>query len=213
MLERNGQLYDLDLYMLRHVCDDIRNWHDRNHDYVPVSVNFSRRDISAIGRTAQQTAQMIRQVIEDAGVGMDLIIIEVTETMDADEQKHLFEFLAELRSAGIKTSVDDFGTGYSSLSVLRDFPISEIKIDRSFIDHNGLGMNDEIILRNIITMAKELGLDIISEGVENREQVRFLQRMGCYIVQGFLYDRPLSRDEWELRLAEGPYLVGLEEME
>ena len=191
--------------MLKKVCADIKGWQDLGNETVPVSVNFSRRDIYDEERTPKDTANMILSVIECAGIDPGKIMIEVTETVDETEQKQLFEFMTELCLGGINTSIDDFGTGYSSLSILRDFPISEIKIDRSFINYERLGKNDEIIIQSIITMARKLGIDVITEGVETENQIEFLRNLGCYKVQGFLYDEPLTKYEWERRLTRGGY--------
>ena len=205
ILEKNGHSLELDLYMLKKVCADIKAWQDLGNDTVPVSVNFSRRDICDEERTPKDTANMILSTIEQAGIDPGKIMIEVTETVDETEQKQLFEFMTELCLGGINTSIDDFGTGYSSLSILRDFPISEIKIDRSFINYERLGRNDEIIIQSIMTMAKKLGIDVITEGVETEAQVEFLRKLGCYKVQGFLFDKPLTKYEWERRLTRGGY--------
>lgn len=205
ILEKNGHSLELDLYMLKKVCADIKGWQDLGNETVPVSVNFSRRDIYDEERTPKDTANMILSVIECAGIDPGKIMIEVTETVDETEQKQLFEFMTELCLGGINTSIDDFGTGYSSLSILRDFPISEIKIDRSFINYERLGKNDEIIIQSIITMARKLGIDVITEGVETENQIEFLRNLGCYKVQGFLYDEPLTKYEWERRLTRGGY--------
>ena len=102
--------------------------------------------------------------------------------------------------------LDDFGTGYSSLSVLREFPVGEIKIDRSFINRE-LGQSDEIIIRSIIDMAYKLNIDVITEGVEQVEQKDFLHRLGCDRIQGFLYDQPLPKDKFEERMKEGCYKI------
>jgi EAL domain-containing protein (putative c-di-GMP-specific phosphodiesterase class I) len=114
-------------------------------------------------------------------------------------------FLARLKDANIATAIDDFGTGYSSLSTLRDFPVSVIKIDRSFINNEELNVNDEIVLRNIVSMAGDLGIDVVTEGVERPDQTQLLRRVGCHVVQGFLYDNPMPKDEFEKRLVKGFY--------
>ena len=126
-------------------------------------------------------------------------------TTNIDEKAKMVEFLDYLHKHNIKTSIDDFGIGYSSLSSLRDFNVNEIKIDRSFIDRNNLLKSDEIIVSSIIEMAKKLNIDVICEGVENDLQVDFLKSLGCFKVQGFLYDKPLPKDEFEARLKKGTY--------
>lgn len=205
LLEKNRKSFDLDIYVLKKVCKDLKKWKEMGLDIVPVSVNISRQDICDDDRGPKDTAGIILRIIEEAGIDPSLIMLEVTETTDANEQKQLFEFMTELCLEGIATSIDDFGTGYSSLSILRDFPITEIKIDKSFISYERLGKNDEIIVRSIISMAKKLGIDVITEGVETEEQIRFLKEQGCVKVQGFFYDAPLEEGVWEDRLRIGTY--------
>ncbi|MBR0419137.1 MAG: EAL domain-containing protein, partial [Erysipelotrichaceae bacterium] len=101
-------------------------------------------------------------------------------------------------------SIDDFGTGYSSLSALREYPVSEIKIDRSFINKK-LGTSDEIIIRSIIDMARQLNIDVITEGVEKIFQKDFLHKLGCDRLQGYLYDKPLPQELFEEKLNRGRY--------
>ena len=114
-------------------------------------------------------------------------------------------FLSKLKDAGINTAIDDFGTGYSSLSTLRDFPVKVIKIDKSFISNDNLSKNDEIVLKNIITMSKDLGIDVVTEGVEREDQIDLLKSVGCHIVQGFFYDNPMPKPDFEKRLEKKYY--------
>lgn len=115
----------------------------------------------------------------------------------AKENKRLDRFIKTMNKNGILTAIDDFGTGYSSLSVIRDFKVSEIKIDRSFIDRDRLTKKDEIIIGSIINMAKSLDISIICEGVETKEQAEFLSELGCKNAQGYLYCKPLPKLEFE----------------
>ena len=115
-------------------------------------------------------------------------------------------FLERLKEHGISTAIDDFGTGFSSLSTLRDFPVAEIKIDRSFINNDSFNKNDEIVLKNIIAMAKEMGIDVTAEGVEREDQIELLKHVGCHVVQGFLYDNPMPKNDFDKRLEKKFYL-------
>ena len=112
-----------------------------------------------------------------------------------------------MRSKGFKTSIDDFGTGYSSFSAIRDFDVNEIKIDRSFINREKLVASDEIIIGSIINMANRLNIQVICEGVETEQQASFLERLGCYNIQGYLFDKPLSSEEFENKMKSGKYDV------
>ena len=135
-----------------------------------------------------------------------LLQVEVTETASEDERLLMTSFLRALKNEGIDTSIDDFGTGYSSLSNLRDFPVTMIKIDRSFISHESTeDNNDEIVLRNIIHMAEELNIKVLTEGVERQDQVELLKSVGCRYVQGFLYDNPMPENDFRKRLEKRIY--------
>ena len=201
ILENTGQIADLDLAMLELVCKDISIWKEKGNAAVPASVNFSRKDLSD-----PYLPEKILGIITKYGIERNEIIIEITETTSEEEQGQMAVFLNRLREYNIQSSIDDFGTGYSSLSVLREFPVGEIKIDRSFINRE-LGQSDEIIIRSIIDMAYKLNIDVITEGVEQVEQKDFLHRLGCDRIQGFLYDQPLPKDKFEERMKEGCYKI------
>ncbi len=200
ILEREGMVASLDLYVLKKTCEYIREWIDKGIDPVQVSVNFSRRDLSY-----KDLAKEITDIIDSYGIDRKFIEVEVTETASEDERILMTNFLSRLRDESIATAIDDFGTGYSSLSTLRDFPVSVIKIDRSFINNEELNKSDEIVLKNIVTMARELGINVITEGVERPDQTKLLQSVGCNIVQGFLYDNPMPKSDFEKRLQKGVY--------
>ena len=200
ILEQEGMVASLDLYVLKKTCEFIKDWKDRELNPVPVSVNFSRKDLSY-----KHLAKEIVKIIDEHEVAHDMIQIEVTETASEDERVLMTSFLSRLKENGIATSIDDFGTGFSSLSTLRDFPVTEIKIDRSFINNDNLNKNDEIVLRNIIAMAKELGVSVIAEGVEREDQVDLLKHVGCHVVQGFLYDNPMPKADFDKRLEKRFY--------
>ena len=200
ILEQEGMVASLDLYVLKKTCEYIKEWKDNGITPVPVSVNFSRRDLGF-----KDLAKEIMDTIDSYGVDRKYIEIEVTETASEDERVLMTNFLSRLKEGEIATAIDDFGTGYSSLSTLRDFPVSVIKIDRSFINNEELNSSDEIVLRNIVTMANELGIDVVTEGVERPDQTQLLKNIGCHVVQGFLYDNPMPKKDFEKRLQKGVY--------
>ena len=195
ILERNGEIIDLDLFILENLCRDIHNFRNMGHNIVPASCNLSRRDFEH-----EDLEDRVINIIRKYNVKTEDIVIEVTETTNLEENERLAKFITVMHDNGIKTSIDDFGTGYSSLSVLRDFKVSEIKIDRSFINRKHLLESDEIILGSIIDMAKRLAIDVICEGVETQDQADFLLKLGCTNAQGFLYSKPLPKLEFEALL-------------
>ena len=200
ILEREGMVAPLDLYVLKKTCEYIRNWIDKGIEPVQVSVNFSRKDLEY-----KDLAKEITEIIDSYEIDRKYIEIEVTETASEDERILMTSFLSNLKASSISTAIDDFGTGYSSLSTLRDFPVSVIKIDRSFINNEELNRSDEIVLKNIISMANELGINVVTEGVERPDQTRLLKSVGCHVVQGFLYDNPMPMEDFEKRLEKGSY--------
>ncbi|MBE5859801.1 MAG: EAL domain-containing protein [Butyrivibrio sp.] len=200
ILERNSYSIGLDIYVMEEVCKAIKSWINQGIEVVPVSVNFSRSDL-----TDDKLADQILDIITKYDLDLDYIQIEVTETATSREKGMITNFLNKLKGMNIASSIDDFGTGYSSLGILRDLPVNTIKIDKSFIDNDILSHRDEVVLRNIIHMANELGIEVIAEGVERRDQIEFLQSVGCNIVQGFFYDMPLTMSDFEERLKVGKY--------
>lgn len=202
ILERTEEIADLDLYILEQACKDMRSWKDRGYTPVPLSVNISRRDVGLPG-----IIERIEACYEKYGIEKGEILIEITETTNERESTQMRDFVHRLFSDQIYTSIDDFGTGYSSFNFLRTLPVRELKIDRSFINHPNMVAKDEIIIGSIIDMARRLGIEVITEGVETREQADFLLKLGCSRAQGYLYDKPMPRDDFEARLVKGAYSV------
>jgi len=172
-------------------------WEKEGIEPVKVSVNFSRKDLAD-----KQLADNINTIIEESGIDRKLIEIEVTETTDEEEQGALSEFISRLYSFGITTAIDDFGAGYSSIVSLRDFRVKTLKIDRSFINTDDFSWKDEVILKDIIHMAQELGMDIITEGVERQDQgiragsVSTPDRSGRNLRIGPITGHPWEDDRW-----------------
>jgi EAL domain-containing protein (putative c-di-GMP-specific phosphodiesterase class I)/GGDEF domain-containing protein len=202
ILEKSTRISELDFYILRQVCQMLEERKREGKTVVPISVNFSKRDLEI-----PNISSRITDIIDKYGIDKDEIIIEVTETAYSDEQERLLSFLRQMRDNDISTSIDDFGTGYSSLSVIREYPVSEIKIDKSFIDRADLTREDEAIVGSVIAMARMLRLKVITEGVDKCEQVDFLLRLGCSRAQGFLFDKPLCYDDFSKVLDRGRYEV------
>lgn len=202
VLERDGLICRLDFYVLEQVCKDIKSWEDKGISPVRVSVNFSRKHL-----LDSNFADDILNLLDKYDVDRQFIEVEVTETTEEDEQGALSVFMDKMQDNNINTAIDDFGTGYSSLNILRSFPVNILKIDKSFIDGEHATENDTIVLTNIIRMAKQLNMDVITEGVEKWEQVEFLHDIECTMVQGFLFDKPLHKKEFEERMKMRQYDV------
>lgn len=197
ILEQSSRITVLDLSMLELVCHDIADWKAAGENVVPVSVNISRHDLMD-----PELFQKVAAILDRYQIARNDIVIEITETSNEAEKEQMIAFLTQLKEHGIAASIDDFGTGYSSLSILREFPVSEIKLDRSFINKE-LGEKDAIIIRMIIQLAKELKIEVIQEGVETEEQRDFIMKLGCHRIQGFLYSQPLPKSNYDLWLKQG----------
>ena len=199
-LERNGRMLEIDYYVLKAVCADLRTWVEREIDVVPVSVNFSRGDLND-----ENLAKNIADIIYSYEIDPRLIEIELTETADIAQQRRLIAFIDELNEYGISTAIDDFGTGYSSLGTLRDFRVRTLKIDRSFVTGETFSKKDAVILKDIVHMAGQLEMNVIMEGVERDDQLDFVMEAGCCVVQGFYFDKPLPKKEFVTRLESRVY--------
>ena len=198
VFEQSKAICTLDFYMLEHVCQDIRNWLDEGKNVVKVSVNLSRCHFGDMNLT-----EHILEIIDSYRVPHEFIEIELTETTTDVNFQELNRIVTALQNEGISTSVDDFGIGYSSLSLISKLPWNVIKIDKSFLlDKEGENSVGHIMLKHIIAMAQQLGLEIVAEGVETAEHVKILKENSCYLAQGFYFDKPLPKMEFESRLAE-----------
>ncbi|CAN5278119.1 EAL domain-containing protein [soil metagenome] len=167
----------------------IREWQDAGHRELRVAVNVSSSHF-----TRGDLVGSLRAATELHGVDPSLIEIEITETVLMTDLVQTTETLLELTNFGVKLSIDDFGTGYSSLAYLKRFPISALKIDRSFVHDLASGSDNEAIVAAIVAMANTLQLDVIAEGVETPEEATLLHRAGCHDMQGFWFARPLPAE-------------------
>ncbi len=198
--EQNGMVCALDFYILEQVCMDIRKWLDMGLDPVRISVNFSRKHL-----TNQNLAEDIMHVLQKYEIDSKYIEIELTETVDEEEAGLLIAFMNRMRKYNILMTIDDFGTGYSSLNMLRSFPVDVLKIDKSLVDN--MEESDQIILSNVVKMASELKMDVVAEGVETWEQVDYLKTVKCGVVQGFLFDRPMPKEQFEEKMKQKKYVI------
>ena len=203
-LEQTNDICMLDLFMLEQVCRNQRAWLDggEGRTLVPMSINFSRKHIKN-----PDLPNAIERIMDKYRIPHEAIEVEFTETTTEVEFNDLKKIVCELREKGIYASVDDFGIGLSSLSLLKDIPWKTIKNDKSFVpeetDENDTAKT--IMFRGVISMVRELGFNCIAEGVENDYQINALREAGCDYVQGFYYDKPLPKEEFEARLVTKQY--------
>ena len=197
ILEKETSICHLDFYVFRKVCEDLRSWIDAGINPVRVSSNFSRHHLGNPNLTEDILAIMKEYQIESK-----YIEIELTETSNFEDKVAMQKFVNGLRQHGITVSIDDFGTGYSTFAAIKDLNVNVIKLDKSLLDHIGdEKYHDEVVIKNMVNMINELHLEVVAEGVENSKQLDFLQNAKCSIIQGFIFDKPLSKEDFEKRLS------------
>lgn len=196
ILEKSHAICQLDFYMLEHVCKDIRQWLDEGKGAVCVSVNFSRQHMGD-----SDLPSHILEIIDRYHIPHEYIEIELTETTTDVEFIELKRIVEHLQSQGIYTAVDDFGVGYSSLNLIREISWDVLKIDKSFLPITVDPMDQKYVMfKYLVAMAQNLGLECIVEGVETIEHVKVLKENNCFLAQGFYFDKPLPKEEFETRL-------------
>ena len=192
LFERNGLIEQLDHYVWKKVAKDMKEWMEKYNFVVPVSVNVSRIDMYN-----QNLVQVFKDIILENNIDSSNILLEITESAYADDEAQIIKMVNELRDEGFKIEMDDFGTGYSSLSMIARLPIDVLKIDRSFVKNASIYPSDIKVLEVIIDIAKYLDVPVIAEGVETKEQVEFIKNLGCDIIQGFYFSKPIQKEEYE----------------
>ena len=192
VLEKYGFVTDLDKYIWDEVCKLLRNWLDEGKEIVPISVNVSQVDIFTI-----DVPTYFNELIKKYNLTSNLIKIEITESAYASATDEVSKVVKTLRENGFTVLMDDFGSGYSSLNMLSSLNLDVIKLDARFLNISN-GDNKGIqILESIISMTKVIGVPIIVEGVETKEQCDFLEGLGCRYVQGFYFHEPVDIQEFE----------------
>jgi EAL domain-containing protein (putative c-di-GMP-specific phosphodiesterase class I) len=202
ILEMNMDICDLDFYMFETVCRDIRRWLDEGREVPRVSVNFSRKHLSDPDLLGH-----ILEIINRYELRRKYLEVELTETTSDVEFNNLNRIVTGLHREGIFTSVDDFGNGYSSLNLIRAIPWDVVKIDRSLLPMDGMNEDDitSRMYKHVVSMANDIGLECVTEGVETLKQVQLLQDNKCPIAQGFYFSKPLPVEEFEKLLGGTPF--------
>jgi len=191
LAEESGLIVTIGSWVLEQACKDLYAILERGQHPGPMSINVSARQLREESFVSDVLGPIRRYRINPC-----YIQLEVTETTVAQNRDTAIQILERLREEGVRVAIDDFGTGYSSLSYLQQMPFDVIKIDKTFVDRIGSNVASDKICRAIIRIAEELGKKSIAEGVENREQIEFLEANGCGFVQGFFYSRAMPRDEF-----------------
>jgi EAL domain-containing protein (putative c-di-GMP-specific phosphodiesterase class I) len=191
LAEETGLIIPIGHWVLQEACKQIRLWQDQFPSDPPltISINVSSKQFSQ-----PDFIQQIRDVLEDTKLDSKSLKLEITESFLMDDKK-IETVLSQLKEMDIQIHIDDFGTGYSSLSYIQQFPVSALKIDRSFINKMGLAGEDSEIVRAIVNLAHNLKMDVIAEGVEKGEHLPILKALKCKYVQGYLFSQPLNSQE------------------
>lgn len=189
--EETGLIAEIGTWVLRESCMQMHRWVQQYNWDIPISVNLSTQQFHQ-----DNLVKEVESILEETGLLPKYLELEITESMMMDATRSS-QTLRELSSLGIRISMDDFGTGYSSLSYLKLFPIHKLKIDRSFIQDITSNADDRAIVATIISMAQNLKMNVIAEGVETKEQLELLLENGCDEIQGYYYSKPIPAGEIE----------------
>lgn len=190
LFEKNGFITKLDLYMLEKSCIVIKNWIDAGIMPIPISINFSRVHLKNPNFVSD-----IAAIVSRYKVPPKLIEVELTESTMLDNEDVLIDLLNDLHEHGFTLSMDDFGSGYSSLGLLKNLSVDTVKLDKTFFTRYLSLSRAKIVISNMIIMTKELGIFTVAEGVETQENIDLLRELGCDIVQGYYFARPMPSKE------------------
>ncbi len=192
VFEKNGFILNLDKIMWEKACKKIRFWIDNGIEPVPISVNISREYLNTFDVVGQ-----FNQLVKKYDIPINLLEAEITESYDADNTS---DVVRKMKKCGFTMLMDDFGSGFSSLNMLKTTPFDVLKIDRGFLSEFMESERGRKIISHTISMSRDIGLNIIAEGVETGEQAHFLQSCGCDVAQGFYYSKPIPVEEFDKQL-------------
>lgn len=201
-LEEYHQIHRLDMYIVDKVCRDIRDAKTTGRKVLPISLNFSRMDFDSLN-----LADEVGSCLKKYEIDKNAIHIEITESTLSEDDTKLKEELKSFRAQGYALWLDDFGSGYSGLNVLKEYDFDLIKIDMKFLSNFSGNEKARHILNNVINLAKALGMQTLTEGVETQEAYDFLRDNGCEKLQGYLFSKPIPKSEFKAKLDDGTFKV------
>lgn len=191
LAEETGLIVPIGNWVIDEACRQNKIWQDAGLDPITVCVNVSARQFGDKNLVAH-----VRRALVTSGLSANFLELELTESLIMQNIGQAIETMSDLQALGVQLSIDDFGTGYSSLSALKNFPVTRLKIDRSFISDLASNESDRTVASAVILLAQKLNLRVIAEGVETNEQLQFLRDNNCDEIQGYLFSRPLPPDEF-----------------
>jgi EAL domain-containing protein (putative c-di-GMP-specific phosphodiesterase class I) len=195
--EENGLIQSIGEWVLKTACLQNKAWQAMGLPPVKIAVN-----VSGIQFKQVDIVQIVQQALRNSSLNASYLELELTESSIMENKTVFLNSMNELSNIGINLVIDDFGTGYSSLAYLKQFPVSKIKIDKSFVNDISIDEDNRVIIQAIIVMAKQLRLDVVAEGVETYEQLKFLQDQQCTEIQGFFFAHPMSDQDCEKFMAD-----------
>ena len=194
VFEQSGNITRLDSYMWELACKQLRAWKDQGIDDMHISVNISPKDFYLV-----DIYETFTSLVERYGINPANLKLEITETALMEEISKQLSLLGRLREYGFQIEIDDFGSGYSSLNTLQDIEVDVIKLDMGFLRKTTHEKRSRTIMNAVIDMSKNLGLTVVTEGVETKEQVEYLTEAGCDIFQGYYFSKPIPVKEFEAK--------------
>lgn len=192
IFERNGFIKFIDMSILEQVCTEINKWISEGKEPIAISVNLSRITIQD-----KDIVEKLINIVKDKNVSPSLIEFEITESVLMDDAEKIIEVITKLHEEGFKVSIDDFGTGYSSINMLHTLSIDAIKLDKSFVLEKNNKDKLSKVIKGVMSLAKELDIETVVEGVETGEICVNLEGVGCYLMQGYYFSRPIPAEEFK----------------
>ena len=183
--EETGLIVPIGQWVLREACQQAKRWHEAGQTDLVIGVNLSARQFQS-----DTLHQQVLDALTSSALDPSALELELTESMLMENPEAAAALLHQLATLGVRMAIDDFGTGYSSLAYLKRFPVTRLKIDRSFVRDLSSDPNDAAIVQAVVAMAGSLGMEVIAEGVETIEQLRYLEAHGCFAIQGYFFGRP-----------------------
>lgn len=190
--EKSGMIAKLDQHIWRLACERLKRWKEMGREDMHISVNISPKDLYFV-----DIYQTFVDLVKEYDISPKNLKLEITETAFIHDVKQQRDLIERLQEAGFDVEMDDFGSGYSSLNMLNDIPVDVIKLDMAFLRKSDHEQRSREIMEMIIQLSKRLGMDVISEGVETEEQLRFLKNIGCDTFQGYYFSKPIAADDFE----------------
>lgn len=191
LFEKNGFISKLDMFVFEEVCRIKSSWTGKKYEHIPISINMSRLHLYN-----KHFPDTLKEIADKYGISTSELEIEITESTFIIDSAELVKMVDLLHEKGFLVSIDDFGSGFSALNLLKDLSVDTIKIDRNFLQLSSNNFRGKKVIRNVIAMCRDLKINVVTEGIENKEQIDFITRCGCQIAQGFYYAKPLPLEKF-----------------